>query len=384
MYRALRSAGYWVAACGKTDLRMSARSWGLSGRHPREDGSSVLEELGFSAGIDSAGKYLAVASCQAGIPEPYTGYLSEQGLLQAHLDDYERRPFPAPVSTDPRCYMNTDPTPIPDYAYCDNWIARSALALIDSAPGGQPWFLQVNFTGPHDPMDVTVSMSERVHDRTLPSPIANDQLPPSQHLQIRRNYAAMIENIDSRCGEILDSLARRGALANTVVIYSSDHGEMLGDLGHWAKVIPYEPSLSVPMVIAGPGLASGQRAAFPVSHVDLTATILEMAGASPEGPLDGFSLVPVLRGDLKSFDRDLVHAGLGTWRATSDSRYKYIRGYIPGSSMAEITTGSYSATDDLPELLFDIEEDPHELHDLSRSAPRALKTMRDALLGAGQ
>ncbi len=115
-YRALRSAGYWVAACGKTDLRMPSRSWGRSGWHERADGSSALEELGFSAGIDNAGKYLAVVAHSEGTPEPYGAFLAEQGLLQIHLEDYSRRPFPAPSTTDPRCYSNSDPTPLPDPA----------------------------------------------------------------------------------------------------------------------------------------------------------------------------------------------------------------------------------------------------------------------------
>lgn len=383
VYRALRSAGYWVAACGKTDLRMPSRSWGSSGWHEREDGSSALDELGFSAGVDSAGKYLAIVASLEGTPEPYTTFLEARGLLQTHLDDYAHRPFPAPTSRDPRSYLNTDPTPLPDDAYCDNWIGRGALALIDSAPDDRPWFLQVNFTGPHDPMDITASMSERWQDRELPPPIANDTLTPAKHQQIRRNYAAMIENIDSRCGEILDRLEATGVLANTIVVYSSDHGEMLGDLGHWGKVVPYEPSVSVPLVIAGPGVVAGRRVASPVAHVDLTATILDLAGATPEDELDGISLVPLLQGAPHSQERALMFCGIGSWRAVSDGRYKYVRGYVPGASVAETMMGSYRPADDLPELLFDLVEDPHELHDLVADSPEELGILRQAMRAAG-
>lgn len=382
-YRALRSAGYWVAACGKTDLRMPSRSWGRTGWHERADGSSALEELGFSAGIDNAGKYLAVVAHCEGIPEPYGAFLADQGLLQTHLEDYARRPFPAPSTTDPRCYTNTDPTPLPDPAYCDNWIAGNAGFLLDRAPDDQPWFLQVNFTGPHDPMDITVSMNERWSDQQLPAVIANDTLDPHQHQRIRLNYAAMIENIDRRCGALLDRLEATGQLANTIVIYSSDHGEMLGDLGHWAKVVPYEPSVSVPLVIAGPGISRHPRTVSPIAHVDITATILDLAGATPEGELDGFSLVRFLRGQAHQPEREVVFSGIGSWRAVSDGRYKYVRGYVPGTPVTEVVMGRYAPFSDAPELFFDLVEDPHESHDLSRESPKELGTMRQAMRDAG-
>lgn len=376
-YRALRAAGYWVTACGKTDLRMPSRSWGASGWHERPDGSSALADLGFSAAIDNGGKYMAVGANRAGVPEPYATFLAEEELLETHVADYANRSFPAPISTDPRCYVNTDPTPLPDDAYCDNWIARNGRLLVDNAPEGQPWFLQVNFTGPHDPMDITDSMSEAWSDREMAPPVATDSLDSEKHQDIRRNYAAMIENIDRNCGELIDWLESTGRLKNTVVIYSSDHGEMLGDLGHWAKVVPYQPSISVPLVIAGPGFTPGQQTMSPVAHVDITATILDLAGAKLDGELEGLSLLPFLCGRDNSPRRDLVLSGIGTWRAISDGRLKYIRGYRPETPIDEMTKGSYDPSDDLPELLFDLVSDPHEQNDLSDSRPEDLERMRE-------
>jgi hypothetical protein len=77
-------------------------------------------------------------------------------------------------------------------------------------------------------------------DRAMPVPVGSPDPTADRHQEIRRNYAAEIENIDTRIGEIIDTVARRGELDNTVVIYSADHGEMLGDHDRWTKMVPYE------------------------------------------------------------------------------------------------------------------------------------------------
>ena len=122
------------------------------------------------------------------------------------------------------------------------------MNLINSVPVDESWFLQVNFTGPHAPMDITQSMAELYQDEVFPLP-DDDKLPAETHQAIRRNYAAMIENIDRWIGLYLEVLEKRGDLSNTLIVFSSDHGEMLGDHGRWGKGDPYHPSVSVPLVV---------------------------------------------------------------------------------------------------------------------------------------
>ena len=140
-YGVLRDAGYHVMGCGKFDLAKADFGWKL-------DGSSRLREWGFHEGIDCEGKWDAVTSGRAEPAGPYMAFLEGRGLRQIHLDDMRRREVANP--------FGTWPTPLPEDAYADNWVAAHALRLICGAPSNRPWFLQVNFLGPHDPWDVTV------------------------------------------------------------------------------------------------------------------------------------------------------------------------------------------------------------------------------------
>ncbi|MDH7569825.1 MAG: sulfatase-like hydrolase/transferase, partial [Armatimonadota bacterium] len=136
-YAALRRSGYHVAGCGKFDLHKASYTWGL-------DGKNCLEEWGFSDGIDNEGKMDAVHSGRAEPKGPYMAYLYQRGLAAVHLRDFRRHQ-----------YRDTHPTPLPEDAYCDNWVGANGLELMKRFPPGKPWYLQVNFTGPHSPMDVT-------------------------------------------------------------------------------------------------------------------------------------------------------------------------------------------------------------------------------------
>ena len=152
-----------------------------------------------------------------------------------------------------RWWGETDPVSLPDEAYCDNWIARNGLDLLGRAPEDRPWHLVLNFVGPHPPMDITRTMESRFRgpDRVIDGfaqPRGYDgPLPAEQHVRIRQNYAAMIENIDRWLGEFVEALKQRGDLENTVIVYSSDHGEMLGDRGLWGKSFPLQASVGVPL-----------------------------------------------------------------------------------------------------------------------------------------
>ena len=94
---------------------------------------------------------------------------------------------------------------------------------------------------------------------------------------IRQNYASMLENIDRQIGRFLEVVAERGELERTLVVYSSDHGEMLGDHSRWGKSTYYQASAGVPLVVAGPGVQRGVTSGALVSMHDLAATFLTSA-----------------------------------------------------------------------------------------------------------
>jgi len=365
IYRAMREAGYHVMGCGKFDLLKDSMDWGRNGQHG-EGEASRLFALGFSDGVDSAGKHDCITAFkrQRG-DEPYRAFLMARGLWETHVEDFEGRSYPS------ECYTNTSPTPLPDDAYCDNWIAARGRSLIESAPAGKPWFLQVNFNGPHEPLDVTAGMQARWRDVELPTATANNQYSVDEHQDMRRNYAAMIENIDAKVGEFLALLDRLDQRERTLIVYSSDHGDNLGDHNKWHKTTPHQASVSVPLVLAGKGIAR-QHSAVPVDLVDVAATFLAASGAS--GSTDGASLAG------GPPDRQALTSGFGEWRLIQDRQYKYIHGYDPSLGTAARFGRPFSPLADAPRQLYDLEADPMETENLAARDPGRCEAMRAALV----
>jgi arylsulfatase A-like enzyme len=289
-YQLLRDGGYHVMGCGKLDLHKASPIWGI-------DGKGRLAEWGFSDGIDNAGKHDAMAG--ALIPkDPYMAFLHAEKLAQTHVEDFKKR----------KGYNATFPTPLPESAYCDNWVARNGLDLLQRAPKGKPWHLVVNFTGPHPPMDITRRMDEICRNRDFPQPNGCTEFTLAEHVAIRQNYAAMIENIDRWIGIYVETLKKRGELDNTLIVFCSDHGEMLGDHDRWGKTYPFAPSVGVPLVIAGPGVKRGVRSDALASHIDIGATFLDYAGVAHPKQMESRSLRPVLEGRTAKH-RDVLLSG---------------------------------------------------------------------------
>ncbi|MBS1813494.1 MAG: sulfatase-like hydrolase/transferase [Acidobacteria bacterium] len=313
-YKLLRDSGYHVLGCGKIDLHKGTLDWG-------PDGKRCLPEWGFSDGIDNEGKMDAVwSSHDHNIFGPYMTFLKKQGLAKTHVDDLVKRYKQG--------YAATYPTPLPDPAYCDNWITGNALGLLGSAPSDKPWHLVVNFTGPHNPEDITERMEKTCRSRQMPHPNGSTQYDAATHTLIRQNYTAMCENIDAQIGFLLAEVEKRGDLDNTVIIFSSDHGEMLGDHDRWAKSVPYEASVHVPLIVAGPGVHPGRVSHALINHIDIGATILDFAGVKDTLSLPRKSFRNVLEGKTEKH-RDVVRSGLGSWRIVRDERYKLIVGFDP-------------------------------------------------------
>ncbi|MGI8688796.1 MAG: sulfatase family protein [Thermomicrobiales bacterium] len=255
---------------------------------------------------------------------------------------------------------DTFPTPLPDNAYSDNWIAENGLRLLESFPTGRPWHLVVNFTGSHDPWDVTMAMQERMRDVAFPPPHANDQWDAATHQQIRRNYVAMIENIDRHVGRFLNVVRTRGEEHRTLVIYSSDHGEMLGDHNQWGKSTPYEQSVGIPLIVAGPNVRAHRVSDALVSLHDLTATMLDYADADPLPDMESRSLRLLLAASREDHRAYAVSA-LNDWRMISDERYKLI------------------LTDGAAPIVFDRATDPKEDRNIAAQAPSVVDRLRYAL-----
>ena len=163
----------------------------------------------------------------------------------------------------------------------------------------------------------------------------------------------MITYLDEKIGRLLQTLEETGQLENTVVIYTSDHGEMNGEHGMWRKSNFYEASARVPLQIMFPDhLPAGKRVDEVVSLVDLTVTLIDLANAPNVGQLDGDSLIPLIQStatDWKNFafSEYLAHGVERPMAMLRKGRYKF----------------NYSLGD-APEL-YDIAEDPGEFCNLA-------------------
>ncbi len=179
----------------------------------------------------------------------------------------------------------------------------------------------------------------------------------------RRRLAALL-SVDDAVQKIVGALRRTGQLDNTDIFFVSDNGYFHGQ--HrvpFGKYLPYEPSIHVPLVVRGPGLAQDAVTHTLASNVDLAPTILRLAGATPLRTLDGHSLLPVLRDPAHAVDHDAVliesgknDVGAPVYAGLRTQRYKYV----------EYTDGERE--------LYDLKRDPGELH--NRYGDPRLKTVQ--------
>ena len=355
-YQALRTAGYRTGGVGKFDLHKNTSDWG-------PDGKRCLDEWGFSDGVDNEGKWDMVWNCADEPKGPYSGYLHGRDLMAAHVADMETR---VPGTDEHRNYGQTAPSPLPEEAYSDNWLTEHGLGTINGFPTDTPWFLQVNFTGPHEPNDVTARMHARWQGVEFPEAHRNTQHNRDFHNRARQNYSAILENIDRQIGRLLEAVAARGELDNTIVVYSSDHGEMLGDNDLWAKTHPNQGSIAVPLVVAGPGVQKGVKSDALVALIDLAGTFVDYGEATLPPGSDALSLRPTLEGTATTH-REHVFSGMtreGTtldWDLVWDGRYKLV---------------IHRQADD---ELFDLDNDPFENDNIIDSAPDVAARLRELL-----
>lgn len=157
-------------------------------------------------------------------------------------------------------------------------------------------------------------------------------------LAVARQRAESIFAWDREFGRIVKKLRRSGEFDRTVLVFTSDNGYLLGEHRFMSgKIVPHEPSLRVPLLVAGPGVEHGRRHA-PATTFDVTATVLDLAGAEPQAQGDGVSLRPLLTGPDQAWDRAILTEGYfpGLPRKLSDfpaltevgvrtARYKYVR-----------------------------------------------------------
>ncbi len=182
--------------------------------------------------------------------------------------------------------------------------------------------------------------------------------------QLRAHYFANVSLVDRMVGTITDALERTGLSENTAVVFTSDHGEMLGDHGILEKRSFYEESARVPLLVCVPWLQHGNREIDgDIGHIDLVPTLLDLLGQTIPGHLQGESRLPVLKGEAKLEDNDVFIEWNGTSREHQDramatpkiDRLNKLpwRSIVSGRWKLNLCVGDQCE-------LFNLETDPHE------------------------
>jgi arylsulfatase len=289
----LREAGYHTAEIGKMHLWMHSQ-------HPGKtswDLIPFMESLGFSESIETLGKHASLKR-----DNPYSAHLRAKGLLDAYQQMLHDKTYQTDgAQTTPTWDASPCEMAIDDYV--DGWHGAEAVRWIEEYDRDEPFFLWVGFPGPHDPWDAPTEARGWYDGVDIPGPgsftepdlthtanlrgliemmqgIGNTAtLTPERLTTVRLAYYAAVSIIDRAIGRVVDALERTGRLDDTWIIYTTDHGEMLGEHRMLLKCVFYDPSVRVPLIVRPPGGREGRVVDDIVEHFDISAAIRHIASA---------------------------------------------------------------------------------------------------------
>lgn len=267
------------------------------------------------------------------------------------------------------------PWHLPENLHYTNWTVTQAEEFLRTRDPSCPYFLVVSFLAPHPPLVPPACYFDRYLRANLPAPVIGDwAVPPGKNLPVdsarinltgealrsmQAGYFGLINHVDDQIRRILNPVEQL-VDNNTYILFTSDHGEMLGDHYLFRKSLPYEGSARIPFLIRGPGIPANQVIDQPVCLEDVMPTVLDLAGVKIPKSVDGRSVVPLLNG--KSQWRPYLHGEhAGTAHFLTDGVEKYI--WWPADGR---------------EQFFDLRDDPTECRDLARTAD--LKPWRKRLI----
>jgi arylsulfatase len=381
--RNIRDAGYHTAIIGKTHLWTHGIG-GVTDNHTDQK-KQVLEEWGFQDIHELTGPMAS-----SGHDSPYTDYLKERDSLFAYrkyqfeylINNYALKQtgkipeayegvvkkYGITVDKDREELWFEPPWPLPEEEHYDSYVGQKTVDWLDEYKGEDPFFLMVGFPGPHDPFDSPEEYRNLYDQKSIPLGIMDaptepvpeylqnllklsglDRMTPEHMQEMMAAYYGKVSLIDDYIGRIVKTLEEKGMLDNTWIVYTSDHGELLGDHQLYHKMTFYEGAVHIPCIIKPAGGTSAWQCSGLTDQLDLSATMLDIAGAAPFIESDGRSLMPkILSGMDDSHAQDgkeCLFSELGGLVTIMDGRYKLV---------VEITTRE-------PLQLFDLESDPKEL-----------------------
>lgn len=267
----------------------------------------------------------------------------------------------------------------PEYLHATNWTVSESIRVLEERDPTRPFFLKMSFARPHSPYDPPPYYFDLYMNKELPGvqtgdwaaehDVPRDAADPNawrgrrgeeEARRARAGYYGLIHHIDHQIGRLLRWLREQRLLDDTLILFTSDHGDMMGDHHLWRKTYAYEGSAHIPLLIRMP---KSKRVGIspvvnkPVCLQDIMPTILDICGADVPDTVDGRSLVPLMRGQPTPW-REYVHgehcasyAEDEEMQYLTDGRWKYI--WFPRKDK---------------EQLFDLERDPYECRDVALTA----------------
>lgn len=352
-----RDAGYRTCAVGKTHMEIHAYDSDLTSDAHR----AFMDSLGWDEVCEVSGNGML----KTGIRCAYSAFLRQEGAFDDVLAFYRRWHY----------FMDAGKPGDPSFV-CHEWpfderlqetafIGQRAVEWLGRQDGVQPFFLHLGFAAPHSPIEPLPAYMDLYREQAEPAPWGGVG-PPAWLPDGRRGYRAMISQVDRWVGAIYDRLAEKGMLDNTVVLYTADHGEMAGDLGRYGKTCFYDPSVRVPLVLAGPGMPAGVDSNALIELVDLGRTLCDLCAVEPHALDQGRSLAPLLRA-REMVHRETVYAEMGCDRMLYDGRYKLMWGEPASDTrrLGRLHLDKPVTVPPSPPRLYDLHADPHETEDLA-------------------
>jgi choline-sulfatase len=380
----------FTGACSASPLCVPARAAMATGRFPHQTGywdnaiaydgrvTSWMRRLRDQGHrVTSIGKlhYRSIDEDHGMTEEILPMHLHGKGAVTGLLRGFDAEMPKAPgVITD--LYEGLSGEGETHYQDYDRKITESAIAwLRDHRAGGdRPEVLIVSYISPHPPFRVPRRLLDLYPEAEMPLPPGFDRasthpadlhvrrLDGTQHIdeaalrRVASGYFGLITHTDEQIGLVLREMESLGVLEESSIAYTSDHGDLIGAHGIYGKRVLYEGSLGVPLIMAGPGIRAGHVSHQLTSHVDLYPTFVETVGASLEAgdqDLPGVSLWPALRGNddlarplFAEFHGQGTKAGAFVLRQRDDKLIHHVG---------------------MPQQIFDLNEDPHEICDLAGS-----------------
>lgn len=298
--------------------------------------------------------------------DDYAAWLANQADNSAFVDEYENGVHCNAV--------DARPWDRPEAQHPTNWVTNEAVNWLYRRDPQQPFFLYLSYHRPHAPYnppqwawdlyeDVDTSMQEirGNWEETLLSKhrnVQDNQAHVADYpLQLRKRalqgYLGNITHVDAQIGRFIEAIVDFGIADDTIICFTSDHGDMIGEHGMWRKGYPYEGSARVPMIFAGPGIVANEKKTTICDLVDVMPTLLDLAGVTVPSEIDGVSHAAMLQDTTANINpaRQICHGehvifGQSLQWMIND-RYKYIWWSGDGT-----------------EQLFDLQNDPQEIEDL--------------------